>query len=254
MGARQSETRTVFVSFSGIDGAGKSTQIQALRARMREAGLRVRVIAFWDEIARLTSLREGAGHQIFNGDKGVGSPEAPINRRDKNVRSWPMTLLRLGFYLVDAVSVRRVVKQALHSGTDFVIFDRYIYDELANLPLRNPFIRWFVKAIARFVPRPDVSYILDADPIKARTRKPEYPLEFIYINRRSYIELGELLGCMTVISPGPIDEVARDVLKHALDTLAMRMIAADGSHGSCNSALELEDRHSRPASTSAGRS
>jgi precorrin-6A synthase len=36
--------RPVVVSFSGIDGAGKSTQIEALAARAREAGLRVRVV------------------------------------------------------------------------------------------------------------------------------------------------------------------------------------------------------------------
>ena len=30
-----------FVSFSGIDGAGKSTQIANLRARLQDAGMRV---------------------------------------------------------------------------------------------------------------------------------------------------------------------------------------------------------------------
>ena len=95
MGAVQKNSRTNFVSFSGIDGAGKSTQIEALCARLREDGLRVHTIRFWDEIARLKGIRETAGHKVFKGDKGVGSPEAPINRRDKNVRSWFMTGVRL---------------------------------------------------------------------------------------------------------------------------------------------------------------
>src|SRR5580700_8410198 len=125
-------SRTNFVSFSGIDGAGKSTQIEALCARLRQDGLRVQVVRFWDEIARLKGIRETTGHKVFKGDKGVGSPEAPINRRDKNVQSWPMTCVRLFIYFVDAVSTRFAAGKAFRSGADLVIFDRYTYDELAN--------------------------------------------------------------------------------------------------------------------------
>src|ERR1022692_360011 len=87
MSALPRESRTNFVSFSGIDGSGKSTQIDALCVQLQANGLRVRVIRFWDDIARLTGLREATGHRIFKGDKGIGTPSAPINRRDKNVRS-----------------------------------------------------------------------------------------------------------------------------------------------------------------------
>ena len=65
--------RPISVSFSGIDGAGKSTQIHALRLALEHEGMRVRIIPFWDEIAALTRLREGAGHRIFKGEKGIGS-------------------------------------------------------------------------------------------------------------------------------------------------------------------------------------
>src|SRR5580692_10074333 len=106
MRAPRKNRRTKFVSFSGIDGAGKSTQIEVLCALMKEDGLHVLLIRFWDDIAKLTRLREGAGHHLFKGDKGVGSPSAPIERRDKNVRSWLMTSVRLFLYFIDAISVR----------------------------------------------------------------------------------------------------------------------------------------------------
>jgi thymidylate kinase len=153
---------------------------------------------------------------LFKGDKGIGSPSAPINRRDKNVRSTFMTGVRLFLYLLDAVSVRIVVKKAFRSGAGFVIFDRYIYDELANLNLRNPAIRAYVRLLMRLVPRPDVSYLLDADPLLARARKPEYPLDFLYANRQAYLELADLVDGITVIAPMPIKEVARRVLERAV--------------------------------------
>src|SRR6202453_3163784 len=206
-------SQTIFVSFSGIDGAGKSTQIEALCFQLNEDGLRVLLIRFWDDVATLIGTREAAGHTIFKGDKGIGSPSAPINRRDKNVRSWPMTVVRLFIYSIDALSVRAEVKKALRSEADLIIFDRYIYDELANLTLRNPVIRAYVRLIARFVPKPQVVYLLDADPAMARERKPEYPLEFLYTNRQSYLALAELVGGMTVIAPMPVNQVERAVLR-----------------------------------------
>lgn len=209
-----------FVSFSGIDGAGKSTQIANLRARLQDAGLRVTLVTFWDDVARLKRIREGAGHTLFKGEKGVGSPEKPINRRDKNVRSWPMSLVRLGLYFVDAISLRTTVGKALRSGADFVICDRYIYDELANLNLRNPAARAYVRMVMQLVPRPDVSYFLDADPVAARARKPEYPLEFLYISRASYFTLIELVGGITVIPPMSIREAERQVIHQALGLLS----------------------------------
>jgi thymidylate kinase len=223
MSALEQSCRPTYVSFSGIDGAGKSTQIEALCARLREDGLRILLITFWDDVARLTRIREATGHRIFKGDKGVGTPLSPINRQDKNVKSWLMTCVRLFLYLVDAVSVRNVVNKALRSQVDLVIFDRYTYDELANLTLRNPAIRAYVRLIMKFVPRPHISYLLDADPIEARARKPEYPIEFLYTNRHSYLALNELVGGMTVIAPMPICEAAQAILRHARKELSFRV-------------------------------
>ena len=209
-----------FVSFSGIDGAGKSTQIEALCARMMQDGLRVVVIRFWDDVARLTRIRENTGHVIFRGDKGVGSVSAPINRRDKNVTSWFMTAVRLFLYFIDAISLRLSVKKELRSEVDLVVFDRYAYDELANLALNNPIIRAYIWLIMKIVPRPHISYLLDADPEKARARKPEYPIEFLHINRQSYLALSDLVGGITVIAPMPVLEVEQAVLRLALAELS----------------------------------
>jgi thymidylate kinase len=241
MRANSKNRQRTFVSFSGMDGAGKSTQIHNLRTRMTDAGLRVSLITFWDDVARLTQLREVSGHKLFKGDKGIGSPDAPINRRDKNVRSWPMTAVRYFLYFVDAISLRRVAKRALRSDADFIIFDRYAYDELANLNLNNPIARAYVRMVMWFVPKPHVSYLLDADPVQARARKPEYPLEFLYFCRASYMTLSSLVGGMAIIPPMPVEEVERAVLQYAL-----RHLPAGSIQGELSEDLIAEKAATKP--------
>jgi hypothetical protein len=74
--------------------------------------------------------------------------------------------------------------------------------------------------IMKIVPRPDVSYFLDADPVAARARKPEYPLDFLHLSRASYFTLIELIGGITVIPPMPIRGAEREVMRHALTLLS----------------------------------
>jgi thymidylate kinase len=202
--------KQLLVAFSGMDGAGKSTQIENLRGFLAARGLDTRVLAFWDDVVVLSGYREGFVHRVFKSERGVGAPGKPVNRRDKNIRGWHVSLARHGLYLLDALNLRRVLSRARRCGADVVIMDRYIYDELANLPLHNPLSRAFVRVVAALSPVPDVAYVLDADPASARARKPEYPLEFLQGCRESYRRLAKMLG-MAVIPPSSVELAARAV-------------------------------------------
>lgn len=185
-----------------MDGAGKSTQIAALRGFLEARGLRTQLLAFWDDVVVLSRYREGFVHKVFKSERGIGAPGKPVNRRDKNVRGWHVSLARHGLYLLDAINLRLVVSRV--QDADVLIMDRYIHDELANLPLSNVLTRGFVRFAAAIAPKPDVAYVLDADPEAARERKPEYPLDFLRACRNSYRQLAGMLG-MTVI---PVSSIA----------------------------------------------
>jgi thymidylate kinase len=223
--------RVRVVSFSGVDGAGKTTQIERLCEHLSDRGLRIRLLRFWDDVSRLKKLREGTGHKLFKGDKGVGSPEAPINRQDKNVGGWPMTCFRYLLYLIDAISLRRAFKRAIRSDVDFVIFDRYTYDELANLDLSQPVTRAYAHMIMFLIPRPDISFVLDADPEAARARKPEYPIDFVNKNRRAYLELDRMFGGFTVIQPMGIEAACQEVKIKTLSILMSEDMASEKRFG-----------------------
>jgi thymidylate kinase len=219
--------RPTLVSFSGIDGAGKSTQIERLCARLVEAGLSVRVLAFWDDVATLKGLREFLSRALFHGESGVGTPARPVNRRDKNVSSWPMTGFRYFLYFMDALSLRMVTANASH--TDVVIFDRYLYDELANLSLDGRLTQAYVRLLLRMVPQPEVAYLLDVDPVQARARKPEYPLEFLYSNRASYLALSKIAGRFTVVASESKPDAQRIIAETTLQRLRGHMQPASYS-------------------------
>jgi thymidylate kinase len=197
---------TVF-SFSGIDGAGKSTQIEQLRDYLQSIGQSVRTYTFWDDVVAFSKLREGMSLSLFKGEKGVGSPDRPIRRRDKNVSSRFVVVSRLLLYALDIVRLWLVSYKTTTAATDAIIFDRYIYDELANLPLKRGLIRLYVRFLIWLTPKPDIAFLIDADPETACTRKPEYPLEFVRLNRETYLNLAKMAG-MTILPAASVEEAA----------------------------------------------
>ena len=125
--------------------------------------------------------------------KALEAPTNPLLAAIRTSATWYMTISRLFLYMLDAFSLSVAVSRSAERDADFLIFDRYIYDEWANLPLKDPTVRLYVRALLRFIPRPDVALFLDADPEAATIRKPEYPLEFVRRNRDAYHRMCRLL-------------------------------------------------------------
>ncbi len=226
--SRQGLSDPILISFSGLDGSGKTTQITALREAITLLGMRSALLTFWDDVVVATRCREGFVHIVLGSEQGVGAPGAPVKRRDKNVRSGYLTLVRHFLYLADALHLRMVLRRARRVGNEEVIVtDRYLYDELANLPLENRFSAAFARLLVWTAPRPDLILLLDADPELARARKPEYSVTFMHHSRRRYFRLAQLLGDMTVIPPLALDEARREILASFLRVLGRHRQESD---------------------------
>jgi thymidylate kinase len=196
----------IIVTFSGIDGAGKSTQIEKLRNYIASHGAAVKELTFWDNVVMFPGMRAGFSRRVLQSDGNVGTPEKPAERRDKNTQTVPLLLGRSILHLFDVFNLRRIVSKARSEESGVVIFDRYIYDQLAALPMQSWWARNFARLLLRVAPKPDLSYVLDADPEVARARKPEYPIDFMRKYRSSYLELRRIAD-LQLIPPGNVEEV-----------------------------------------------
>jgi thymidylate kinase len=202
------------VSFSGIDGAGKTTQIEAACARLRQLGYRVARVTFWDDVAVFPNLRAGVSFRVLR--KTDRSHQDAKLRNDKNVRTWYLTVVRACFYLLDSLRLRRIVRRLRSQDSDFIILDRYIYDQAVQVRARNWVAAAYIRLLLALAPKPEFGFILDASPDNAFQRKPEYPLAFMHEYRQAFLELCSFAPELMVIPPGSVEDVQKRIMSHLL--------------------------------------
>jgi len=199
------------VTFSGIDGAGKTTQIERISAHLVDQGYSVARVSFWDDVAFMSKIRAGVSLAVLR------NQPTPLRhgalRNDKNVRTWYLTLVRAAFYLLDTLRLRPVVSQLRTGNNHFVIFDRYLYDQLAQIHSRSWLARAYIRLLVSLAPKPDFAFVLDAFPDEAFTRKPEYPLDFMHGYRRAFLELSTFVPQLIVIGPSTVEHVGSLILR-----------------------------------------
>jgi thymidylate kinase len=208
-------TRPFLITFSGIDGAGKTTQIEYLSASLQNGGLRVLLLSFWDHVAVFSRVRGGVGQRT---SESSGTDQTPppsfVPKNNKHIRKWYLSAARAGFYILDVARLRRLLASRRLKDFDVVIFDRYVYDQIANIYSISSLARGYVKVLLKLTPVPDLALVIDELPAAAFARKPEFPLEFVHRNREDFLQLRKLVPQLIVTLPGKPPDVRNEISRH----------------------------------------
>ena len=148
----------LFITFEGIDGSGKSTQLDLLELELKRRGLDVIV------------TREPGGTQI-------GEAVRALMVSDASVRITPVAELLL--YVADrAQHVNEMIRPALEQGR-IVISDRYTDSTVAFQGYGRGLDLKMIDELNRIATgglTPDLTIIFDVDPLVARTRQRSSPV------------------------------------------------------------------------------
>jgi thymidylate kinase len=150
------------IVFSGLDGAGKSTQIRLLMERLESDGCRP--VCLWTR-GGYTSGFNALKSALRRLSRGRALPESGHTRRRARAFKSPATRrawLRLA--LLDLIRVYAVqVRLWLWRGRT-IICDRYLWDTLVdfrlNFPLETVEESFLWRALARLTPRPDAAFLM----------------------------------------------------------------------------------------------
>lgn len=193
------------IAFSGLDGAGKSTQAEALRDALRALGVdaeiqwtRVEWTTLWENpllhvlgaparaAARFASSARGAG-------SGAGERAAtPVEAADVRERSDLLSNVWVTIVALVHARAQRRETAPLRKAGKVVICDRYTLDSAAFLRFRygrERSFRFQISLLDRLSPRPLRAYFVDVPPDTAWARKAEqYSLEELRAQSRLYRE------------------------------------------------------------------
>ena len=212
--------RGLLVTFSGIDGSGKTTVAKQVVVNLRAEG--VDITRFWAH--RQAWLRPSVGPDLglavlFESYwKRLGRGMEDL-RQHGRVRSIYDALT-----VLDYVYVRLRLVRMLRPHT-VVLCDRYVADVITYLkawgPLR-PSLEGILVGLSR---EPDLAILFELTPQLALERKAENPEQQLAAFAREFEALTPKLGLVSVDAGNPVDQVVAEVLR----LLAVRLGLASGS-------------------------
>jgi dTMP kinase len=191
----------LLIAFEGLDQSGKQTQAEMLRDRLTDSGRRVQLLSFPDYATAIGREIQLALH----GSRDYGADV--------------MQLL----YIANRYEWKPRIVQERERGT-ILVCDRYLASSVAYGEAHGLDGEW-LKQIQRFLPQPDITFLLDIAPeVSARRKtadrdKYERDLALLARVRASYVRQAES-GWVRLDADRDRDAVSRDVHTVVADRLA----------------------------------
>lgn len=165
------------ITISGLDGSGKSTQIEMLKNYLE--GLGKKVFYFH-------AVQFSIANKIL---KSRG--EASTEPKSVTKASWLKIQLRKIALFIDLLRFGLLCNKLRNSGHDYILSDRYFYDTSVNILYlsRESGAKILNEELSSLkITRPDLAIYLSVNPenIMQRERKPDQDLEYLMAKKNIF--------------------------------------------------------------------
>lgn len=154
------------ISISGLDGSGKSTQIELLKNFLESQGKKV----FYFHAVQFSVAN------LLNKNKKAGESKSVTKA------GWLKIQLRKVALLIDLCRFESLLKKLESDGYDYLLSDRYFYDNLINIAYLESNLSTFnFRLSTKAIPTPDFAFYLQTNPdeIAKRDRVPDQGMEYL---------------------------------------------------------------------------
>ncbi len=165
------------ISISGLDGSGKSTQIQLLQEYFENNNKKVfyfHAVEF--SIANIIARRDTSRCVSISQCSGRACPSTT---KDVTKASWFKIQLRKVALFIDIFRFKSLVKKLEEKNYDYILTDRYFYDMIVNIAYlsKKQYIPFFFSKITV----PDHKFYLSVEPdnIMRRDNPPSQGLQYL---------------------------------------------------------------------------